>query len=62
MNKRKAIICTVLYTIVLTAVLIASWFIKSHMNGISLYQMIVSAIGNMWIGSTVGKFYNWLRK
>ena len=62
MDRRKATICTILYAIVITSILIGSCFIKSHMNGISLHQIIVSAIGNMWISASVGKFYDWLRK
>lgn len=62
MSKKKAVICTILYVIVITVVLTASFFIKSVVNGISLYQLIVGAIGNMWLGSSVAKFYDWLRK
>lgn len=62
MRKKKAVVCTILYAIVITVVLTASFFIKSAVNGISLYQLIVSAIGNMWIGNSVAKFYEWLRK
>ena len=60
MKKLKAVICTILYVIVITVILTASWFIKSHMNGISLYQLIMCAIGNMWVGTSIMKFYEWL--
>ena len=62
MSKKKAVVCTILYAIVITVVLTASFFIKSAVNGISLYQLIMSVIGNMWIGNSVVKFYEWLRK
>ena len=62
MRKKKAVVCTILYAIVITVVLTASFFIKSAVNGISLYQLIVSMIGNMWIGNSVAKFYELLRK
>lgn len=62
MSKCKAIICTTLYIIVITAVLTVSWFVKSHLNGISLYQFIMCVAGNMWFGTSVIKFYEWLRK
>ena len=62
MRKKKAVVCTILYAIVITVVLTASFFIKSAVNGISLYQLIVSMIGSMWLGNSVVKFYEWLRK
>ena len=62
MRKWKAIICTILYVIVITVVLTASLFVKSHVNGISLYQLIMCTIGGLWIGNSVMKFYEWLRK
>lgn len=62
MSKKKAVVCTILYVIVITVVLTVSWFVKSHVNGISLYQLIMCTIGSMWIGTSVMKFYEWLRK
>ena len=62
MSKKKAVVCTILYVIVIIVVSTASLFIKSPVNGISLYQLIVSMIGSMWLGNSVVKFYEWLRK
>lgn len=62
MSKKKAVVCTILYAIVIIVVSTASLFIKSPVNGISLYQLIVSMIGSMWLGNSVVKFYEWLRK
>ena len=62
MSKKKAVVCTILYVIVITVVLTASFFIKNSATGTSLYQLIVSMIGNMWICNSVAKFYEWLRK
>lgn len=62
MSKMKAIICTILYVIALTVVLTISFFIKSEVIGISLHQLILCTIGSMWIGNSVMKFYEWLRK
>lgn len=62
MSKKKAFICATLYLIVLVGVLTASHFIKNDDYGISLYQIIMCAVGNMWFGFSVSKFYNWLIK
>lgn len=62
MNKKKAVVCTILYVIVITVILTASFFIKSTIIEISLYQLIVNVIGNMCIANSVPKFYEWLRK
>ena len=62
MSKRKAVVCTILYALVVVSLLIGSMFIKSHINGISLYQLITCAIGNMCIGVSIMKFYEWLIK
>lgn len=62
MSKKKAIICTVLYAIVLVVLLTVSFFIKNNEYGISLYQLITGMIANSWLGCSVGKFYEWLLK
>lgn len=62
MSKKKAILCTVLYAIVLVVSLTVAFFIKSDITGISLYQLIMNVIANAWIGCSVGKFYKWLLK
>ena len=62
MGKKKAVICTILYVVVLVVILTASFFIKNEEHGISLYQIIMYTIANMWIGSSVEKFYKWLTK
>lgn len=62
MSKNKAIVCTVLYAIVLVVSLIASFFIKNNAYGISLYQIITGMIANAWLGCSVEKFYKWLLK
>lgn len=59
MNKWKARIITVLLIIVLSIVLTASFFIKSY-YGFSLYQLILGAIGYLWISEHIEKFYQYL--
>lgn len=61
MNKWKARIITGLLIIVLSIVLTASYFVKSH-YGFTLYQLIIGAIGYMWIGEHLEKFYKTLLK
>jgi zinc transporter ZupT len=62
MSKKKAILCTVLYAIVLVVALTVAFFIKSDVTGISLYQLVMNVIANAWIGCSVDKFYRWLLK
>lgn len=62
MDKKKAIVCTILYVIALTSILTASWFVKSKIAEINLYQLIMCAIGSIWVGNSVVKFYDWLIK
>jgi len=61
MNKIKARVCTALLVIVLTFVLVTSFFIKSY-YGFSLYQLILGSLGYMWLGEHVENFYKWLLK
>lgn len=61
MSKWKARLCTALLVLVLTVVLTASFFVKSY-YGFSLYQLILGAIGYLWIGERIEKFYKWLLK
>lgn len=60
MEKKKAIVCTALLVIVIVAVLTASHFIKGEETGISLYGIIMSAMGYWYIGERIEKFYKWL--
>jgi hypothetical protein len=46
--------------IVIVAVLTASHFIKGEETGISLYGIIMSAMGYWYIGERIEKFYKWL--
>ena len=62
MDKKKAVICTILYVIVISVIMTVSWFVRNEELGISLYQLIVGVIANMCLGNSVVKFYEWLRK
>ena len=61
MEKKKAIICTVLYALVLVTVLTVSFFVKNDDYGISLYHIIMNIVAYSWIGNSVVRFYNWLK-
>lgn len=62
MSKKKAFVCTILYVIVLVGILTASFFVKKEAYGISLYQLIMTIIANIWLGCSITKFYEWLIK
>jgi hypothetical protein len=61
MSKWKARLCTALLVLVLTILLTTSFFVKNY-YGITLYQIIIGAIGYLWIGERIEKFYKWLLK
>ena len=60
MENRKAIVCTVLYAVVIIGLLTASIFIRNEEHGISLYQLIMCIIANTWLGNSIKRFYDWL--
>ena len=62
MRKQQAVICTILFAIVIVIVLTTSFYIKNDEYGISLYQLIMNMIANSWLGCSVGRFYKWLLK
>lgn len=60
MNKRKARVCTIFFSIVLIGAMVGTLFIKG--TGCSLYQIVTSCISAMWIGNCIDRFYKWLVK
>ena len=60
MKKSKKIICTILFTVILLGVFIATYFIKNE--HFSLYELITPWICGAWLGNCVEKFYLWLDK
>ena len=46
MRKQQAVICTILFAIVIVIVLTTSFYIKNDEYGISLYQLIMNMIAN----------------
>ena len=60
MEKKKAIVCTALLVVVIVVALTASHFVKGEEIGISLYNIVMSAMGYWYIGERIDKFYKWL--
>ena len=61
MNKKKAIICTILFIIVVSSALIGSTFIGND-DGDTLFNLIISIAAGLWFGELVEKFYKWISK
>lgn len=59
MNKKKSIVCTTLFAIIIISVYVSTMFIKSHF-GFSLYEVVAPIICGLWIGERIKKFYSWL--
>lgn len=60
MDKKKAVVCTVLFSIVVFGAYIATFFIKSE-YGFSLFDIVSPCICGAWSGGKIRTFYNWLR-
>ena len=60
MGKKKAVVCTVLFSIVVFGACIATFFIKNE-YGLRLFDMISPYICGAWLGGKTRTFYNWLR-
>lgn len=61
MNKKKAIICTIMLTIIVFGIGTALIFVP-YGSEISLFDILSPFIVGRWTGEQVGKFYKWLRK
>lgn len=62
MSKKKAIVCTILFGIIIFAIAIVTCFIKSDEYGFTLFEILSPSICGLWCGERVGKFYDWLTK
>lgn len=60
MEKKKAVMCTILFTIVIWAILIATYLIKNE--NIRLYDVVEPWIVGFWMCDKTSQFYNWLMK
>ena len=61
MDKKKAVICTILFGIIITAIFVASLLINSE-HGFTLYDVFSPIIVGAWMGGKTKKFYDWLTK
>lgn len=61
MSKKKAIICTIFFAIILIGLVFGSIMIK-NMDGISLYTLISSYACWFLVYERIIKFYKWLIK
>ena len=59
MNKKKSIVCTILFAIIVVGAYLSTMFIKSHF-GFSLYEVVAPIICGIWLAERIKKFYSWL--
>ena len=62
MTKKKAIICTIMFAIMVIGISIALMFVKPYKSEISLFNAFCPIIVGDWLGGRIGKFYDWLSK
>ena len=60
MNSNKALICTILFTIIVGSIIIVSMFVEPYKSEISLFHYFCPVITGRWFGERVVKFYYWL--
>ena len=61
MNKKKIVVCTILFSVVLIGSIVSTIFVK-YGDGFSLYDLVTSGITTVWVCERIEKFYNWLKK
>lgn len=61
MNKKKAVICSILLGVVLFAIFVATLLIEGR-YGFTLFDVIAPWIAGVYMGEKIKKFYNWLLK
>ena len=62
MTKKKAVICTIMFAIMVVGTCIALMFVKPYESEISLFHFFCPCIVGNWIGERINKFYDWLMK
>lgn len=60
MEKKKVIVCTILFAIVIVFITICSLFIRSADGSCSLFTVSSYIITGGWLSNCVNKFYKWL--
>lgn len=61
MEKKKAALCSSLLAIIMFAIFVATYLIKSPL-GFNAYDIISPCIVGAWSGIQIKAFYNWLIK
>lgn len=61
MNKKKAIICTILFAIIVIGIAIVFIFAKPYGSERSLFHIFCPFIVGDWLGKKITEFYGWLR-
>lgn len=61
MDKKKAIVCTILLGVIMFAIFVASVLVNSE-HGFTLYDVFSPCIVGAWMGGKMNQFYNWLTK
>lgn len=62
MSRKKAVICTILFAILIVGVATALIFVKPHNSEISFFHAFSPFIVGYWLSERIGKFYDWLTK
>lgn len=62
MSKKKAVACTILFAIVLYAIVIGTYFIRTADGAVSLFTLFSYTITGGWLFERIEKFYKWLMK
>lgn len=62
MNKPKAIVSTVLLAVVMAVALGGAKFVRNDELGLNLHNLLLMAVGYIWIGNRLGDFYRWMVK
>lgn len=62
MDKKKAIVYTILFAIIIISITTAMIFIKPHGSEISLLHAFSPFFVGLWIGDIIKKFYKWVSK
>ena len=60
MNKKKIIVCTSMFAVIVVSAFIGSVFLKT-VFGFSLYDIIAPTICAFWLSEQIKKFYKWLQ-
>lgn len=61
MEKKRAVICTSLFAVVMLGIYASTFFIKSNF-GFKLYDIVAPTICASWMADKMRKFYDWLIK